>query len=86
MKTSKRISHRHPLPTTITLLAAFVLLSACAVGPDFERPAASLSQHYDAQAEQQLGKPATPNAQRIDRAASSMVTGGQPSARPSSTK
>ena len=67
MKTSKRISHRHPLPTTITLLAAFVLLSACAVGPDFERPAASLSQHYDAQAEQQLGKPATPNAQRIDR-------------------
>lgn len=34
--------------------AALVLLSACAVGPDFARPAAPASQHYDLQAEHQL--------------------------------
>lgn len=31
-----------------------MLLSACMVGPNFERPAAPASQHYDAQAEQAL--------------------------------
>ncbi|MDB5686148.1 MAG: efflux system outer rane lipoprotein, partial [Rhizorhabdus sp.] len=35
-------------------MSAFALLSACAAGPDFERPAAPLSQHYDRRAEQQL--------------------------------
>lgn len=37
------------LPSSIALL-----LSACMVGPNFERPTAPTSQHYDAQAEQQL--------------------------------
>lgn len=64
MKTSMCMSHRQPLPTRLTLLAALLLLSACTVGPDFQRPAASLSQHYDAQAEQQLGESAP--AQHID--------------------
>lgn len=35
--------------------ATAVLLSACMVGPNFERPAVPTSQHYDAQAEQELG-------------------------------
>lgn len=34
--------------------AALVLLSACAVGSDFARPAAPASRHYDLQAEHQL--------------------------------
>ncbi|ROM61935.1 RND transporter [Pseudomonas brassicacearum] len=63
MKSSARFTPRQPLPTKITLLAALVLLSACSVGPDFQRPDASLSQHYDQQAEQPHG---TPGAQRFD--------------------
>lgn len=58
MKTSTRFT---PYPANITLLAALVLLSACSVGPDFQQPAASQSQHYDTQAEQSAA-----NAQRID--------------------
>lgn len=46
----------HLFPTKIAALAALVLLSACTVGPDFEPPAASQSQHYDQQAEQRLGQ------------------------------
>jgi NodT family efflux transporter outer membrane factor (OMF) lipoprotein len=46
----------HLLPTKLTTLAALVLLSACTVGPDFETPTASPSQHYDQQAEQRLGQ------------------------------
>lgn len=43
------------LARTITLaVAVSLLLSACMVGPDFERPAAPSTQHYDAQAEQAL--------------------------------
>lgn len=63
MKTSTRIAHPYSLPSTFTLLATLVLLSACTVGPDFQRPAASPSLHYDTQAETQLGAAQT---QRID--------------------
>lgn len=41
--------------TALVPFAMSVLLSACMVGPNFERPAAPASQHYDAQAEQALG-------------------------------
>jgi NodT family efflux transporter outer membrane factor (OMF) lipoprotein len=47
--------------------SSLMLLSACMVGPDFEKPSAPASQHYDAQAEDQLaghGGPA--GAQHID--------------------
>jgi NodT family efflux transporter outer membrane factor (OMF) lipoprotein len=41
---------------TVSLASATAaLLSACMVGPNFERPAAPASQHYDVQAEQNLG-------------------------------
>ncbi|MGH8387876.1 MAG: efflux transporter outer membrane subunit [Pseudomonas sp.] len=40
----------------IAALSALVFLSACTVGPDFQTPAASQSQHYDQQAEQRLGQ------------------------------
>lgn len=43
---------RSACPSTFSLLAILVLLSACTVGPDFTPPAASASQHYDRQAEQ----------------------------------
>jgi outer membrane protein TolC len=46
---------------TITLVfVVAALLSACMVGPNFERPAAPTSQHYDAQAEHELGGANTP--------------------------
>jgi NodT family efflux transporter outer membrane factor (OMF) lipoprotein len=46
---------------TVTLVfAVAALLSACMVGPNFERPAAPTSQHYDAQAEHELGGANTP--------------------------
>lgn len=45
---------------TVTLASAMAaLLSACMVGPNFERPAAPASQHYDNQVEQKLGGPNT---------------------------
>ena len=45
---------------TVTLASAMAaLLSACMVGPNFERPVAPASQHYDTQAEQKLGGPNT---------------------------
>ena len=47
--------------------AVSLLLSACMVGPDFERPAAPASQHYDAQAEHQLGTAGGPlGAQHVE--------------------
>lgn len=46
---------------------ALALLSACAVGPDFARPAPIASQHFDRQAEEQLTAGSTANpAQNID--------------------
>jgi NodT family efflux transporter outer membrane factor (OMF) lipoprotein len=53
---------------TVTLATATAaLLSACMVGPNFERPAAPASQHYDAQAEQELGGiNRTPGAPHVD--------------------
>lgn len=53
MNTYARITRRPLLRAAIA--GASALLSACAVGPDFAAPAASLSQHYDRQAEQRLG-------------------------------
>ncbi|AND68464.1 hypothetical protein ATSB10_10100 [Dyella thiooxydans] len=47
--------------------APALLLSACMVGPDFSRPAAPASRHYDLQAERALTAPGVPgSAQRID--------------------
>lgn len=40
--------------TLLLAAAAPALLSACMVGPNFERPAAPTTEHYDAQAEQAL--------------------------------
>ncbi len=40
--------------TIMLASATAALLSACMVGPDFERPAVPASQHYDVQAEQEL--------------------------------
>jgi NodT family efflux transporter outer membrane factor (OMF) lipoprotein len=53
---------------TVTLATATAaLLSACMVGPNFERPAPPASQHYDAQAEQELGGANnTPGAPHVD--------------------
>ncbi|MFI4981575.1 MAG: TolC family protein, partial [Nevskiales bacterium] len=51
----------------VVATASMLMLSACMVGPDFERPAAPASRHYDAQAEQQLaaaGGP--PGLQHVD--------------------
>jgi NodT family efflux transporter outer membrane factor (OMF) lipoprotein len=58
---------RHLSQTKIGALSVLTLLSACTVGPDFQTPAASPSQHYDQQAEQRLGQGGnTPGQQRID--------------------
>ncbi|MBD9564049.1 efflux transporter outer membrane subunit [Pseudomonas sp. PDM09] len=54
MKMSTRFT-RSALPGTFIALAMVVMLSACTVGPEFERPAASSSQHYDQQAERRSG-------------------------------
>ena len=52
---------------TTALASSIALLSACMVGPNFERPAAPASQHYDAQAEHQLGATsASADAQHVD--------------------
>jgi NodT family efflux transporter outer membrane factor (OMF) lipoprotein len=53
---------------TTTVSCAFaLLLSACAAGPDYERPAALASRHYDRQAEQQLAvKGSSSGTQHID--------------------
>ncbi|WP_242207456.1 MULTISPECIES: efflux transporter outer membrane subunit [unclassified Pseudomonas] len=54
MKTSTRFT-RSAIPGTFSALALMVMLSACTVGPDFQRPAAGSSEHYDEQAEQSSG-------------------------------
>jgi len=59
MKTSTRFTGSAS-PSIFSVLAVLAMLSACTVGPDFERPAASSSQHYDQQAERQ------PGSQRFD--------------------
>jgi NodT family efflux transporter outer membrane factor (OMF) lipoprotein len=53
---------------TATLASSMLLLlSACMVGPNFKRPAAPTTQHYDAQAEQELsGANPTAGAQHVD--------------------
>ena len=61
MKLTKSIRWAR-VPTTVMLASCLsALLSACMVGPNFERPAAPASQRYDARAEPQLsasGQPA----------------------------
>jgi NodT family efflux transporter outer membrane factor (OMF) lipoprotein len=59
MKTSTRFT-RSAIPGTFSALALMVMLSACTVGPDFQRPTTGSSAHYDEQAEQSTG------AQRFD--------------------
>lgn len=56
MKSSTRVIHGQRLQLSLSALAILVSLSACSVGPDFARPAPSLSQHYDTQAETRLGR------------------------------
>lgn len=53
--------------TLILASAMSPLLSACMVGPNFTRPAAPASHHYDAQAEQELSGPnKTMHAPRVE--------------------
>lgn len=53
--------------TLVLVSSMSLLLSACMVGPNFERPAAPTTQHYDAQAEQALGATdKTGDAQHFD--------------------
>ncbi|WP_166365581.1 efflux transporter outer membrane subunit [Pseudomonas akapageensis] len=67
MNIHARVINRHQLPTKVGALSALVLLSACTVGPDFQTPPASPSQHYDQQAEQRLGQSGnTASEQHID--------------------
>ena len=53
--------------TAVAAAFTLALLSACMVGPDFEKPAAPVSQDYDAQAEHRLGGTDAPaGSQHID--------------------
>lgn len=54
MKSSARVINRPLYQTAIGAVSALLSLSACSVGPDFAAQPASLSQHYDRQAEQHL--------------------------------
>lgn len=54
MKRVRSLPSRRLARTMTLAVAVSLLLSACMVGPDFERPAAPSTQHYDAQAEQAL--------------------------------
>ncbi|UZE14215.1 efflux transporter outer membrane subunit [Pseudomonas sp. B21-053] len=56
MKSPALFINRHQLPRVVGAMSFMVFLSACTVGPDFKTPAASESQHYDPQAEQQLAQ------------------------------
>jgi len=52
--------------TKIAAVLSFSLLSACTVGPDYTRPAAPVSTHYDHQAETRLVQPGdAPDAQHV---------------------
>jgi NodT family efflux transporter outer membrane factor (OMF) lipoprotein len=55
MKLITSISLGRVARTALVPSALSLLLSACMVGPNFQKPAAPTSQHYDAQAEQALG-------------------------------
>lgn len=57
----------HSARTAMLASVMPLLLSACMVGPDFERPAAPATKHYDAQAEQALdGSTNNTGAPRVD--------------------
>ncbi len=67
MKSHALVISRHLFPAKVGALSAIFFLSACTVGPDYKTPPASLSQHYDQQAEQRLGQGGDPSAeQHID--------------------
>ncbi|KPH01902.1 RND transporter [Pseudomonas sp. RIT-PI-q] len=67
MKSLALVINRYLFQMKVGALSALVFLSACTVGPDFESPAASMSQHYDQQAEQRLGQGGNkPGEQRIN--------------------
>lgn len=53
MKLVRSIPLGHVTRTAIIAAATVTLLSACVVGPDFVRPTAPASRHYDVQAEHQ---------------------------------
>lgn len=52
----KSAINRQRFQTMVGALSALMLLCACTVGPDFQRPPPSQAQHYDQQAEQRLGQ------------------------------
>ncbi|MEO6679871.1 MAG: TolC family protein, partial [Pseudomonas sp.] len=56
MKSPALFINSHQLPRMVGAMSFMVFLSSCTVGPDFKTPAASESQHYDPQAEQQLAQ------------------------------
>ncbi|WP_248805566.1 efflux transporter outer membrane subunit [Pseudomonas sp. MWU13-2100] len=56
MKANMFVLDRPLLPMMVGALSAVLFLSACTVGPDYQAPVASLSQHYDQQAESGLGR------------------------------
>ncbi|OJT49259.1 efflux transporter outer membrane subunit [Pseudomonas moraviensis] len=64
MKTFMRFT-RSATPSALSALAMLVVLCACTVGPDFQRPVAGSSKHYDRQAEQSPGEPRFDMGQRI---------------------
>ncbi|ROO12138.1 RND transporter [Pseudomonas fluorescens] len=64
MKTSTRFT-RSASPGAFSALALMVMLSACTVGPDFQRPAAGSSEHYDEQAEHSSGAQRFAMGQRL---------------------
>ncbi|MGH8424045.1 MAG: efflux transporter outer membrane subunit, partial [Pseudomonas fluorescens] len=67
MKSHARFINRQMFKTTFGAVSAVAFLTACTVGPDYQIPPPSLSQHYDQQAEQRLGQGGNkPGEQRID--------------------
>jgi NodT family efflux transporter outer membrane factor (OMF) lipoprotein len=56
MKSNARFINAQPLKTTFGAVSVLMFLSACAVGPDYQMPPPSQSQHFDQQAEQRLGQ------------------------------
>ena len=67
MKSHARFINRQTFNTTFAAVSALAFLTACTVGPDYQMPPPSLSQHYDQQAEQRLGQGNNkPGEQRID--------------------
>jgi NodT family efflux transporter outer membrane factor (OMF) lipoprotein len=56
MKTVRSPSSKLVARWALLAAPALALLSGCMVGPDFQRPAAPASRHYDVDAEQQLSR------------------------------